>query len=204
MLFVDKNGLVDAERIIAKRFSSIERGKLDKVNGIVVHQTDSTTANSTFNSYQNSGANGAHFLIAKDGKIYQTASLHKITNHVGFLQSRCLLKKTCSPQDLKKVTDMDKIKNIREKSKTVHRYEASKSFPERYPYNADSIGIEIVGKARRINNEDIYEPVNDRQNESLKWLVKELSETLSVSLNEVYRHPDVGRKNLTEASTATW
>ncbi|WP_308201869.1 hypothetical protein [Erwinia mallotivora] len=54
---------------------------------------------------------------------------------------------------------MDKIKNIREKSKTVHRYEASKSFPDRYPYNADSIG---------------------------------------------YRHPDVGRKNLTEASTATW
>ncbi|EXU76908.1 peptidoglycan recognition protein family protein [Erwinia mallotivora] len=204
MLFIDKNGLVDAERIIVKRFSSIERGKLDKVNGIVVHQTDSTTANSIFNSYQNSGANGAHFLIAKDGKIYQTASLQKITNYVGFLQSRCLMKKICSPQELKKVTGMDKIKNIRERSKTVHRYKASKSFPDRYPYNADSIGIEIVGKARRINNEDIYEPVNDRQNESLKWLVKELSETLRVSLNEVYRHPDVGRKNLTEASTATW
>ncbi|AXF77025.1 N-acetylmuramoyl-L-alanine amidase [Erwinia tracheiphila] len=204
MLFVDKNGLVDAERIIVKRFSTIERGKLDKINGIVVHQTDSTTSGSVFNSYQNSGANGAHFLIDKDGTIYQTASLYKVANHVVFLQSRCLLKKSCSPQELKKSMDMDKIKNIREKSKTVHRYEASKDFPNRFPYNADSIGVEIVGKAERIKNEDVYEPVNDRQNESLKWLIKELSETLSISLNEIYRHPDVGRKNATEASTAKW
>ena len=102
MLFVDKNGLVDAERITVKRFNSIERGKLAAVNGIIVHQTDSTTARSTFNSYQNIGANGAHFLTDKDGTIWQTASLYKITNHVGFLQSRCLLKKSCSPQELKK------------------------------------------------------------------------------------------------------
>ncbi|MBT0725597.1 N-acetylmuramoyl-L-alanine amidase [Rosenbergiella sp. S61] len=204
MLFIDENGLVDAERIIVKRFSTIERGKLDKVNGIVVHQTGGSTVNSTFNSYQNSGANGAHFLIEKDGTIYQTASLYKITNHVGFLQSRCLLKQSCSPQELKKAMDMNNIKNIREKSKTVHRYEIGKKFPDRFPYNADSIGIEIVGKAKRINNDDIYESVNDKQNESLKWLVKELSETVSVSLSEVYRHPDVGRKNVTEASTAKW
>ncbi|WP_275957694.1 N-acetylmuramoyl-L-alanine amidase [Rosenbergiella gaditana] len=77
MLFVDKNGLVDAERIIVKRFSTIERGKLDKVNGIIVHQTNSPTAQSTFNSYNQTSANGAHFLIDKDGKIYQTASLLK-------------------------------------------------------------------------------------------------------------------------------
>lgn len=128
----------------------------------------------------------------------------KQSKHVFFLQSRCLLKKSCSPQELKKTMDMDKIKNIREKSKTVHRYEIGKNFPDRFPYNADSIGVEIVGKAERIKNEDVYEPVNDRQNESLKWLIKELSETLSVSLNEVYRHPDVGRKNATEASTAKW
>ena len=204
MLFVDKNGSVDAECIIVKRFSTIERGKLDKVNGIVIHQTDSTTAKSTFNSYQNIGANGAHFLIDKDGTIYQTASLYKITNHVGFLQSRCLLRKSCSPQELKKTTDMNKIKPAREKSKQVHRYEARKDFPDRFPYNADSVGIEIVGKSEKIDKKDVYEPVNDRQNESLKWLVKELSETLSVSLNEVYRHPDIGRKTASEASTAKW
>src|SRR5690606_8060251 len=46
------------------------------VNGIVVHQTGGSTAQSTFNSYRNS-TTGAHFLVEKDGKIYQTASLHK-------------------------------------------------------------------------------------------------------------------------------
>ena len=204
MLFVDKNGVIDAECIISKRFRTIDRGKLDKVNGIVVHQTDSTTSGSVFNSYQNSGANGAHFLIDKDGTIYQTASLYKVANHVGFLQSRCLLKKSCSPQELRKSTGMDKIKPAREKSKHVHRYEASKDFPDRFPYNADSIGIEIVGKSEKIDKKDVYEPVNEKQNESLKWLVKELSETLSVSLNEVYRHPEIGRKTPSEASTAKW
>ncbi|KGD70386.1 hypothetical protein HA49_20910 [Tatumella morbirosei] len=90
MLFVDKNGLVDAERII-KRFSTIERGKLDKVNGIVVHQTGDSTAEISFNSYKHTGANGAHFLIDKDGNIYQTASVFKVTNHVGNIRSRCYM-----------------------------------------------------------------------------------------------------------------
>ncbi|WP_342667034.1 hypothetical protein [Tatumella morbirosei] len=66
------------------------------------------------------------------------------------------------------------------------------------------MGIEIVGKARIINKVYVYEAVNDKQNKSLKWLVKKLSDTLNVSLNEVYRHPDVARKNITEGSTAKW
>jgi len=50
----------------------------------------------------------------------------------------------------------------------------------------------------------IYEEVNDMQNASLKWLVAELAYTLNVSMVDIYRHPDIGRKNLTEASTAKW
>ena len=96
MLFVNKNGLVDAERIIVRRFSTIERGKLDKVNGIIVHQTGGSTAESSFNSYKNTGANGAHFLIDKDGTIYQTASVFKITYHVGNIRSRCYMEKKCN------------------------------------------------------------------------------------------------------------
>ncbi|CAG2262846.1 N-acetylmuramoyl-L-alanine amidase [Burkholderia sola] len=52
--------------------------------------------------------------------------------------------------------------------------------------------------------EPIYESVTTEQNASLKWLVRELSETLNVEMREVYRHPEVGRKNATEASTARW
>jgi len=74
----------------------------------------------------------------------------------------------------------------------------------------DSIGIEIVGESVEVKNkktgidEYIYEAVNARQNDSLTWLIKELSETLNVSMNEIYRHPEIGRKNETEASTAQW
>ncbi|MFK8259075.1 hypothetical protein ACFL9S_14980 [Erwinia sp. AnSW2-5] len=49
MLFIDKNGITDAEHIIVKIFSAIERGEMNKVNGIVVHQTSASTASSTFN-----------------------------------------------------------------------------------------------------------------------------------------------------------
>ena len=63
MLLLDQNGMVKSSRITKKRYTNIERGKLEKVNGIVVHQTYSKTAESAFNSYQSKGATGAHFLI---------------------------------------------------------------------------------------------------------------------------------------------
>lgn len=203
MLFVDKNGLVDATRITVKRFRTIERGDMDKVNGIVVHQTYSKTADSTFNSYQNKDAAGAHFLIDKEGVIYQTASLYKITWHVGLMQSKCYLSKKCEETDLKTMTSLERTPRSYKKISDI---EKEKSFPNRFPANTDSIGIEIVGMAYKVDGhkEDVYEEVNDKQNSSLKWLVAELMETLSVSRAEIYRHPEIARKNPTEASTAIW
>jgi len=203
MLFVDKNGLVDATRITVKRFRTIERGDMDKVNGIVVHQTYSKTADSTFNSYQNKDATGAHFLIDKEGVIYQTASLYKMTWHVGLMQSKCYLSKKCEETDLKTMTSLERTPRSYKKISDI---EKEKSFPNRFPANTDSIGIEIVGMAYKVDGhkEDVYEEVNDKQNSSLKWLVAELIETLSVSRAEIYRHPEIARKNSTEASTAIW
>jgi len=203
MLFVDKNGLVDATRITVKRFRTIERGDMDKVNGIVVHQTYSKTADSTFNSYQNKDATGAHFLIDKEGVIYQTASLYKMTWHVGLMQSKCYLSKKCEETDLKTMTSLERTPRSYKKISDI---EKEKSFPNRFPANTDSIGIEIVGMAYKVDGhkEDVYEEVNDKQNSSLKWLVAELIETVSVSRAEIYRHPEIARKNSTEASTATW
>lgn len=199
MLFVNKNGLVDAERIIVRRFSTIERGKLDKVNGIIVHQTGGSTAESSFNSYKNTGANGAHFLIDKDGTIYQTASVFKITYHVGNIRSRCYMKKKCKPSEI------SKIKPLLNKYKQLSRLEQKKPYPERYPANFDSLGIEIVGKPVSGEDQDaIYEKINDAQNSSLKWLVAELSDTLKVSMTEIFRHPEVSYKVKTEAGTAQW
>ncbi|MGU7782424.1 peptidoglycan recognition protein family protein [Burkholderia sp. PU8-34] len=203
MLFISKQGHVDAERVIVKIFPSIERGPMEKVNGIVVHQTGGTTTSSTFNSYSNNTytPNGAHFLIDKDGTIYQTASLNRVTNHVGKLQSRCIQTLKCSSTDLQAAR-----RAYSAGPSAFHRHESQKEFPDRYPSNSDSIGIELVGMyySDKKTGDLVYENVTDQQNSSLKWLIRELSETLNVQMSEIYRHPEVGRKNATEASTARW
>jgi N-acetyl-anhydromuramyl-L-alanine amidase AmpD len=204
VLFISKAGLVDAERIKIRIFPAIERGQMDRVNGIVVHQTDSTTAESTFSSYKIKGANGAHFLIDKNGDVYQTASLMKRTNHVGKLKSRCLVMRACSPVDLKIASSMQ----YQYTKLSIHEHK--KKWPGRYPSNSDSIGIELVGKAYRAEASDpkgvdyLYEDVTNQQNSSLKWLMAELMDTLNVPAGEIYRHPQISYKQRTEASTAKW
>ncbi|NKG32358.1 N-acetylmuramoyl-L-alanine amidase [Erwinia rhapontici] len=202
-MYVDEDGYIFDVRIERKIFKGIERGNLDNVNGIIVHQTNSTSAQSTFNSYNNTSANGAHFLIDKDGTVYQTASLLKMTWHVGLMQSRCILKKACNPTETTLITLHNGHWNST-KPKKISDLEKEKRFPDRFPNNTDSIGIEIVGKALGPKDKAVYETVTDKQNESLKWLIAELTSKFNVPMTEIYRHPDVGRKNETEASTAIW
>ncbi|MGO4411670.1 N-acetylmuramoyl-L-alanine amidase [Cupriavidus sp. KB_39] len=196
MLFITKQGHVDAERVRVKIFPKIERGPMDTVNGIVVHQTSAPESSHTFNSYGDVAANGAHFLIDKDGIIYQTASLRRVTNHVGPLRSRCILTKQCSPIELDKISKLG--------TGALHRHEVKKKWPNRFPSNHDSIGIELVGMAIGPKNKEVYEDVTAAQNSSLDWLISELMDTFAVAAREVYRHPDISYKNLTEARTAKW
>ncbi len=202
MLYITRNGHVDAERVQVKIFANIERGTLGAVNGIVVHQTGGSTAASTFSSYSKPGANGAHFLIDLDGTIYQTASLHRATHHVGVMKSRCVVRQKCAPVEFKRMNALEKAW----KPSEISRQEYRKGFPDRFPANVDSIGIEMVGASRAVagQREKIFDPVSDSQNTSLRWLVRELSETLGVSMSEIYRHPEISRKTPTEASTAKW
>ncbi|MFY3383631.1 N-acetylmuramoyl-L-alanine amidase [Paracidovorax sp. MALMAid1276] len=218
MLQIDDQGMLVSAHVRSKRFSQIERQPMLEVRGIVVHQTGAGSAISSFNSYGNANANGAHFLIDKDGLIYQTASVYRRTNHVGALQARCLVEYTCKPAEFKKSDAFPQQSAV----DRMHAIEVLKSVPARYPSNADSIGIEIVGKPSLppgkvapkdatpkqkeiyFNNNAVYEPVNTAQNMSLRWLVAELIQTLKVSEKEVFRHPVVSRKNPTEASTASW
>jgi N-acetyl-anhydromuramyl-L-alanine amidase AmpD len=58
---------------------TIERGEMKIVRGIIVHHTGGSTAASSLESYKNPRANGAHFLIERDGTIYQTAPLGAAT-----------------------------------------------------------------------------------------------------------------------------
>jgi N-acetyl-anhydromuramyl-L-alanine amidase AmpD len=90
-----------------------------------------------------------------------------------------------------------------------HRREMRKRVPDRYPSNQESIGIEIVGGLldagdKQFIEKSVYENVNQKQNESLKWLIQAISMTFNVPMTEVFRHPTVSRKNPTEAATAQW
>jgi len=198
MLTIDSSGHVINSKVTLYICPNIERGSMTVVTSIVVHQTDASTAQSTFNSYAAAKPNGAHFLIDKDGKIYQTASVYKRTNHVGTLKARCVVENRCTPTELKALQRFD--------PKGENQREQAKNHPDRYPANSDSIGIEIVGKAFKKPNvkEAVFESVTAEQNISLKWLVSELQVTLGLALNEVYRHPEVSYKNATEAKTASW
>ena len=201
MLLIDQQGQVVNKYVKVQRYSSIERGPMDSISGIVVHQTDGPTAESAFNSYRAS-TKGAHFLIDKDGIIYQTASIYKRANHVGKLKSRCVLESRCSPADQRLYA--------RWNPPVMSRREHAKDAPDRFPSNADSIGIELVGQAfplpaPGVKEEDRkYEQVTAAQNQSLKWLISELSLTLNLSPTEIFRHPVLSYKNKTEAGTAQW
>ncbi len=205
MLYIDANGYIDAIRITKKIFHSLHHGDMGHVNGIVVHQTGAATLQSTFNSYQHANANGAHFIIDKDGTIYQTASLFKMTYHVGRMKSRCLITQKCEPAELKKATQLENAWRTKE----ISDRERQKPWPDRFPANTDAIGIEMVGLAvedpiNKKSKDLIYNPVTEQQNESLKWLISQLKESLGISTNEIYRHPEIARKTPTEASTAKW
>lgn len=203
MFRIDKDGMVHSALVRLHRFKKLERGTMPVVNGIIVHQTGGATAQSTFNSYRQS-IHGAHFLIDKDGVVYQTASLHSRTNHVGLLRSRCLARHSCKPADLKALQKAG--------PRGENRREQTKSFPDRFPANRDSIGIELVGEYNpnpdfgKVPGADeyVYVSVTEAQNASLRWLVGQLRRTLDVAAEEVHRHPAVSFKTSSEAATASW
>jgi len=199
MLVIDKDGKVIDKKVILRITAAIEKKSMAKVRGIIIHQTGGATAEFAFNSYK-AGGSGAHFLIDKDGTIYQTASVTRQAWHVGKLRSRCLAEMTCTTTELSLLKKFDPT--------GTHRREMRKSVPDRYPSNKDSIGIEIVGQALPLSEPDpdkrSYEAITKEQSDSLKWLIQELRKSLKVPLTEIFRHPTVSYKNKTEAGTASW
>lgn len=198
-----KNGKLLSPRVVDKVTGKIEKGALASVAALVVHQTGGSNAESALASYQ-AGAAGAHFLIGKDGTIYQTARVNQKCWHVGNIRSRCYEMKTCDTDEMKAIEGIlfKKGQAYSLRIKKLSEHESKKSIPDRYPTNEDSIGIEIVGafdaKAKT------YETVAQAQNQSLAWLIAALQSALSLAADRVYTHPQVSYKEKTEASTAQW
>jgi N-acetyl-anhydromuramyl-L-alanine amidase AmpD len=197
------NGKLISSRVIDKVTSKIEKGVLTKVQAIIIHQTGSDSADSSLSSYSG-GVNGAHFLIDKDGTIFQTARTNQKCWHVGNIKSRCSELKTCSPEDLKEINSIlfRKGESYELRVRNLSQHEAKKSYPERYPTNDDTLGIELVGRfdAKSSN----YDTVTRAQNESLIWLVSTLESGLGLTNDDVYRHPQVSYKQSSEAESANW
>jgi N-acetyl-anhydromuramyl-L-alanine amidase AmpD len=197
-----KDGKIVANQVTDKIYQKIEKGNLSTVHAIVVHQTGSKTSVSSFSSY-NDGVNGAHFLIDIDGKIYQTARVNQKCWHIGEIRSRCYQFSTCTTAELKNIKEIlfKQNKSYVTRVKDLYMHEKAKPYPDRYPTNEDSIGIEIVSG---FTSDKGYDPLNDLQTSSLKWLINTLEDLLSLTSNDIYRHSEVGYKQPTEASSASW
>ena len=190
-------------KVVDKVNSKIEKGVLGTVNAIVVHQTGAGTAQSSFSSYD-TGTNGAHFLIDTDGTIYQTARIDQKCWHVGNIRSRCNEMKSCSTDELKAVNALlfKKGESYSARIKKTSQHEAGKAYPDRYPINDDSLGVEVVGAFDA--KLQTYDTVNKDQNSSLVWLVDTLETKLALDGDDIYRHGSIGYKQPSEASTASW
>lgn len=199
MATIDKQGMLMDQRIHPRRYPGIEHGTLPTVRAIVVHQTDGSTEQSSFNAYAK-GGNGAYFLISKGGAIYQTASVYSVCFHVGRrIKSKCLELNRAACADSAAV-QLLALKWVAQVS-AIDAHERAKSYPDRYPVNMDALGVELVGKSIDAKT---YEAVTAAQSQSLSWLLTELYPLFELSRADVYRHPEVSYKNPGEAVGATW
>lgn len=195
---IDSAGHVIDQRVRLEIRPLLERADMPTVAGIIVHQTDAATAQSSLDAYK-TRAIGAHFLIDKDGTIYQTASVKKRVNHVGRLRARCVAEHSCVPKEEAAIAKMTPGQR--------NHHEMAKQVPDRYPSNSDSIGIELVGKstpAAQPGKPALYEAVTAAQNASLTWLIAGLTDALKIKATEIFRHPIASQKTPSEALTARW
>ena len=198
---IDTTGIVHDAKVRLAIRPMIEHGAMTTISGIVVHQTGAPTARSSLDSYLLKGANGAHFLIDKDGTIYQTASVARVTHHVGQLKSRCRVEMRCTPAETRALAG-------KRPGKPIGRIESAKPWPGRYPGNSDAIGIEFVSGARpKVGGsagEFEYDVVTREQQAAFDWLLPRLLHHFHVRATEVFRHPEVSWKQPSEASSVRW
>jgi N-acetylmuramoyl-L-alanine amidase len=185
---VDVNGWVQSDRITLQPETELEHGNLTSTNALILHRTDSYTAQSSLSNFAN--GIGTHFLVGEDGSIYQTASIKKRTYHVGKIKSKCYQSDSCSDAETKK------IKAYGWSPENVHDNEVEKSYPTRFPYNSDAIGIEVVGKYNSVTKS--WTPLTNEQIESTAYLVNVLKMNLNLSFADVYTHEEISYKTAGE------
>ena len=200
-------GVVQNSRVKVVLKVGLAHGVLKKIDAIIVHQTDSESAEQTLNGYGSGGdGNGTHFLIGKDGVIYQTARLTEKCWHIGKIKSRCYETQSCvgTEKTFYEQLTKDSKGHYSQFVAKGYAHEIKKAYPDRYPSNEDAIGIELAGKKQGAADNAPFEKPTDDQQASLKWLIGQLLETCKLKVTDIYRHPDVSRKSPGEAKEADW
>ena len=165
--------------------NKLEKGDLKEVEAIILHRTAGSTKESALNSFKSSGI-GTHFLIAKDGAVLQTASLGKYTYHIGKIRSRCQQEGNCDSKDA------EAIKKIGWNPSGLHAHEQKKSYPDRYPVNSESVGIEVVG-AYDSKSKSWDEPTAE-QKKSIRSLVDKLKKCYHLGDGDIFEHDKISYK----------
>lgn len=188
--------------------TALEKGNLTKqqIKAIVLHRTDTDTSLQAINGFLRGV--GTHFLIDTDGTIYQCASLYKYTQHIGKIGSKCYDNDTCDESYTKKILGYYQGKIPKQIHDNVRKEEEKNfAYPNRYPINNESIGIEVVGKATDlrklpIDNKypqitfyaatwDTSEQTDQTQKDSIKNLVEILKTEYNLTENDIYEHDDI-------------
>lgn len=174
---------------------------MDFVAGIVLHQTSSNYTAKTLAEYAfRPSGEGTHFLINPAGQIFQTARINQKCWHIGRIQSYCQQLHRCAVDDqamLERIA-REYQGNKTERDRRIDAWEQRKKSADRYPKNADALGIEVVGAPVR----GVYVRATEAQNNASKFLVRELLSTLRLDRGRVFPHGMIDpRKEESEGRT---
>ncbi|KGM57793.1 hypothetical protein N799_01115 [Lysobacter arseniciresistens ZS79] len=188
--YVDERGYIQNAGFILRPIPALEKGKLTGPRAIVLHRTAGDSLASALNA---AGPSGTHFYVDKDGSVYQVASLHRKTYHVGLIKSKCMAEDTCPRTEQKTISSWGWA------PRRIHDHEKAKPYPDRYPMNEDSVGIEVVSRCLREcgpgdSDSAVWEDPTAEQRDSISLLVRLLQRIYGLSDDDVYEHDKVSYK----------
>ena len=176
---------------------ALERGAMPAVNGIVLHRTMGSTAAGTLGHWRaEAQPYGTHFLIDRDGTIHQTASLEQHTAHVGRIRSRGEVEGSMATAEQQRLDDARAAPG--NDYAAVHRIESGRSYPQRYPTNGDSVGIEVV--ATYDQRTQTWQAPSEQQTASIRRLVGILQRNYGLDDHDIYQHDAISYKTQGEGA----
>lgn len=194
---VGADGYLTDPGITRTEVPALERNPMADVNAIVMHRTMGSTAAGTLSHWRDQDRpSGTHFLIDRDGTIHQTASLDNNTNHVGKIRSRGEVEGTLTPQQTEELAAARKAKG--DDYTAVHQLESRRGYPDRYPTNGDSIGIEVVATYNATTK--TWQEPTEAQRASIQTLVGTLQNNFGLNDRDVYEHDRISYKTQGEGA----